>query len=109
MFKNILTYLIRKIDLLYKSLYASDKNNLMKEILEDYSKKENKIFLIDFIEARWHKPLKELYDIINDYYNSKLSELIVEWDGEEISKLKYLQVILFEIKDTLNNNSITNE
>ena len=43
MFKNILTYLISKIDLLYKSLYPSDKNNLMKEILEDYSKKENKL------------------------------------------------------------------
>ncbi len=104
MFKKILTKTILMFDTLYKRLYSTTKNNTALGLLTDYSTKHNELNLNDFIDARWHIVVRELYTIMNDYYNSKLSALIVEWNDQEIAKLKYLKIILLDIKDTLNNN-----
>lgn len=108
MIKQILTYLIISLDSLYKKHYSTDKNKIAIQLVNDYSNEHNEIDLTDFIEARWHWVVQELYTIINDFYNSKLSELIVEWDDIELSKLKYLKIILLDIKETLINNSKPN-
>lgn len=108
MLKKILTKCIIMFDTLYKRLYPKDKNKIAMWIVNDYSNEHKEINLTDFVEARGYESLKELYIIINDYYNLKLSELIVEGNDIEISKLKYLKIILFDIKQTLINNSKPN-
>jgi len=108
MIEKILTYMIIRLDSLYRNRYPKSKNKIAIELVTDYSNGHNGIFLNDFIEARGHWTLQELYTIINDFYNSKLSEFIVEWDDLEISRLKYLKIILLEIKETLINNSKPN-
>ena len=108
MIKKILTYAIMWLDQVYKKHYPTDKNNITMQILNDYSE-TNDIDLQTFIEARSYWALKELYTIINSFYNSKLSEMITEWNDNEISKLKYLHILLMEMKDTLINNTNNDE
>jgi len=74
--------------------------------LNDHSATE--MDLSDFVEARGNEALKEIYVIINNFYVSRLSDLIAEGNDEEISKLKYLQILTVDIKNTLNTNSNTN-
>lgn len=103
---RIIKRLILSLDRLFNYLYVENKNNqkLNIELLNDYSNKENTINFGDFIQAHWKQAVRELYIILNDYYNNKLSELIAEWNAKEISKLKYLHLILLNIKSILNNN-----
>jgi len=107
--KKILIYLIIRFDKLYKKFYSEDKNKKLIEIINDYSERTTESYLDDFIEANWYRTTKELYNIINSFYNSKLSELIMEWNDEEIWKLKYLLVLLIDLKSNLINNKDLDE
>lgn len=102
---KIITYLIQWLDKLYSKYYPSDKNEIVIEILQDYSNKKQEIWIEDFKETYWIWATKGMYNVLNDFYNTKLSTLIVEWDANEISKLKYINLILIDLKYILNNNN----
>jgi len=106
MFKKLLYNTIMMFDSLYVYLYPKDKSDQIKLLLNDYS--ETEVYLSNFVEARGQETLKEIYVIINNFYIWKLNSLIVEGNDIEISKLKYLQVLLLDMKDTLNTNSDNN-
>lgn len=103
MLQKFLLNALMMFDRFYTSKYPNDKNKLVKSLLTDYSGTE--IYLETFIKVRGIIALKEMYIIINNFYNSKLSDLITKGDDKEISKLKYLQILLLDIKNTLNTNS----
>ena len=105
MIKNIIPYIIWMLGNLHNYIYSNDKSKLTTQIVNDYSERKFELYLQDFIDANDKKVVQGLYDVLNWYYNSKLSNLLVEWNNEEIWKLKYLLIVILDIKDTLNNNS----
>lgn len=106
MFQKLLASTVMMFDRLYKRLYPNDKNDLITSMLNDYS--ETEMLLDEFMEIRGRKVLEEIYIIFNNFYISELWKQITKWDDLEISKLKYLHILLLDIKNTLNNNSETN-
>ena len=97
--------MILSLDKLYSKYYDKDKSNLMQSILQDYSDKTKEIWIEYFRETYWSPATRGMYDVLNDFYNTKLSELILEWNAEEISKLKYINLILIDLKYILNNKN----
>lgn len=103
--KNILIYIIKQVDNLLKKYYPKDNHNYYKDLIDDYQNNKEVYSIHDLMKQSTKQANKDLYLWINTYYNQVLSELLLEWDYEEISKLKYLWILLWDIKTNLDNNN----
>lgn len=79
--------------------------NNIKEIHKEWMKQKINFNLTDFYNLYGEWVLRDMYSIINEYYISELARHIYEWNNEELVKLKYLQIILIDFKNMLNDNN----